>query len=195
MRVLEQVLPPGVKQGEEANAGAQMLGIGCNRFQRHRARAEQRVVDQTRVLQCQRIELLWNGEDHMEVFNRQQFSTAPLDPLRSRRVLALRAMAIAARIIAIAFETAVTAAFFVSAKDVGPAGLDGAHDSQLLERHAARCTIRRTVLTEDAGHFQRGPVHGGYNAAGFCFVAGLLAAGLRSAGLTTCFIARGVTAV
>ena len=52
-----------------------------------------------------------------------------------------------------------------------------------------------TVLTEDAGHFQRGPVHGGYNAAGFCFVAGLLAAGLRSAGLTTCFIARGVTAV
>ena len=135
------------------------------------------------------------SEHDVEVAHWEDFGLSFGNPPVAGSCLALRAMAIAARIIAIAFETAVTAAFFVSAKDVGPAGLDGAHDSQLLERHAARCTIRRTVLTEDAGHFQRGPVHGGYNAAGFCFVAGLLAAGLRSAGLTTCFIARGVTAV
>ena len=49
------------------------------------------------VLQCQWRDQLRQGEDHMEVLDRQQLSGALLEPPRSGAAMALGAMAIAAR--------------------------------------------------------------------------------------------------
>ena len=54
MRVLQKVLPPGMKNTEEANLRAEVLGVGGDFQQRVGTRAEQEIVQQFLVLQNER---------------------------------------------------------------------------------------------------------------------------------------------
>ena len=45
MRVLGQCRAPSVQDGQDADASAEMLGVGCDRQHRLRRRFEQQVVD------------------------------------------------------------------------------------------------------------------------------------------------------
>ena len=59
---------------------------------------KQDVVDHRLVLVRDGCDLLRHGEDHVEVFDRQQFGLTILEPLRARQRLALRAMTIPAAV-------------------------------------------------------------------------------------------------
>lgn len=93
---MQQILTPGMEHGEEADFRAQMRGIGGDRAQGLRGRAEQDVVDLPLVLIGEDSDLLRYGEDHVEVLRVQQLGLAAFQPLGARQGLALRAMAVAA---------------------------------------------------------------------------------------------------
>ena len=103
MRMVGQRRAPGVQHGGEADARAQMLGVGRYREQRLGRGLEQQVVDDGLVGERQGADLRRQGEDDVIVGNRQKLRLAFFEPLPRRRALTLRAMAVAAGIVGDAF--------------------------------------------------------------------------------------------
>ena len=96
MGMEQQVLAPGVENGEEADVGAEVLGIASDGEQRLGRGAEQDVVDDLRVVEGEGGDRFRQREDDMEVLDGQQVSVALLEPAGPRQGLAFGAMAVAA---------------------------------------------------------------------------------------------------
>jgi hypothetical protein len=96
MRVVQQVLTPGVKHGKKADACPQMSPIGSDRQQGLGNGAKQESIEQALILQAQRSKGLGNGEDHVSIRYRQQFLGLLVEPAITSRRLALGAVPIAA---------------------------------------------------------------------------------------------------
>jgi hypothetical protein len=96
VRVLEKILAPGVEHTQKAEVSAEMPGVGSDLQQRLGAGTEQEVVDDLFILQRQPGQLVWDGEDNMDVVDRKQFVAACGDPLVASLGLTLRAMPIPA---------------------------------------------------------------------------------------------------
>lgn len=161
VRVMEQVLAPGMKEGKEADPGAEVLGIGGDGQQRLRTGVEQKLVEAGLVLQRQRVELLGNREDDVEVFDGQQFGSAPLDPLGPLAVLAFGAVAVAARVVADALLLTVVAAVDMAAESGSAAGLDGPHHAVLLDGQPVALPVLAAEAAEDVGHLEGGAAQRG----------------------------------
>jgi hypothetical protein len=99
MGVMGHRRAPAVEHGGEAEVGAQVPGIGGDGEQRLGRRAEQQIVDHRFVLIGDRGDLCRQGEDHVEVVDRQQIGLARGEPILRRRALALGAMAVAAGVV------------------------------------------------------------------------------------------------
>jgi len=97
VRMMEQVLPPGMEYGEEADLGAQMLGIGGDGAEGLGRHTEEKIVDFTLVLESDGRDGLGQGKDHVKILDWQEFGAPIFEPLCPRQGLALRAMPIAAR--------------------------------------------------------------------------------------------------
>ena len=96
VRMVGQRRAPGVQHGGEADAGAEMLGVGGDRGQRLRGRREQEVVDGRLVVERDGADRGRQGEDDVIVGNRQELRLAVFEPSPRRGRLALRAVAVAA---------------------------------------------------------------------------------------------------
>ena len=72
MDMLGQGLAPGVEHRRDADFSAQMLGIAGKLLQGLGGSLEQQVVEAPLVHADQGIELMGQGEDDVEVGNRQQ---------------------------------------------------------------------------------------------------------------------------
>ena len=93
-----------MKHAEEADLGAQMLGIGATSSSVSRRSGTSSRRSREFVLQCQRRELVRQCEDHMEIVTGSSSRRRVGQPAVARVGLALRTMAVAARIIAIALK-------------------------------------------------------------------------------------------
>src|SRR5271166_3873682 len=153
MRVMGQRRTPGVENGGEADAGAQMFGVGGDRGQRLRGGPEQEVVDGGFVVERDGADRGRKSEDDVIVGNRQKLRLAVFEPLPRRRSLTLRAVAVAAGIVGDARMGAVLAALDVSAERGGPATLDRRHDLHLAEADMAFVGLapRRPTGAKDVG--------------------------------------------
>ena len=80
MRVLEQVLPPGVQDCNDANLGSQVLRIRCDFQQGLYAGGEQQIVKEAGVLESQHIQLVRYGEDIVEVAGVEEFAFSCRQP-------------------------------------------------------------------------------------------------------------------
>ena len=156
VRVVQQVLAPGVKDGNEADLGAQVPGVRGDGAQGLGRGAEQHVVDHGLVLVGDGRDLLRHGEDNVEVFDRQQFGLAIFEPFGARQRLALRAVPVPAAIEGHALITAGVALLDVATQRSRAAALDGAHDAALHAAQVLRVltTIGRADLAEDVRHFE-----------------------------------------
>jgi hypothetical protein len=96
MRMVQQVLPPGVQHSQEADLRPQMLRISGDGAQRLRGRPEQDVVDHGLVLEGDGGDRLGHGEHHVEVGHVEQFGLTVRKPLRTGETQALRAVPVAA---------------------------------------------------------------------------------------------------
>jgi hypothetical protein len=96
LRVVQQVLPPGVKHGEKADARARMLGVAGDGEQRFGGGAEQNVVNHLFVVKSFFSDLRGHCKDDVKVFDRQQFGLSAFEPLGALRALVFGAMAVPA---------------------------------------------------------------------------------------------------
>jgi hypothetical protein len=72
MDMLGQGLAPGVENRGNADVCAQMPGVACKLLQGLGSGLEQQVVEDTLVDANEGIEVMGQGEDDVEVGNRQQ---------------------------------------------------------------------------------------------------------------------------
>ena len=114
-----------MEHGGEADAGAEMPGIGGDGEQRLGCRAEQQIVHHRLVLVRDRGDLGRQGEDQVEVADRQQIGLAGSEPILRRRALALRAMPVATRVVGDLTVAAILAALDMTAEGRRAAALDG----------------------------------------------------------------------
>ena len=98
VRMVQQVLPPGVEDAQKAERGAEMLRRARDLEQRCGTRPEEQVVHHRLVLQRQPGEGVREGEDDMGVPDRQQLAFTLGEPLIARVGQALWAMPIATRV-------------------------------------------------------------------------------------------------
>ena len=128
MRVMQQILAPRMQDCDKADLSTKMFGVGGNGVQRLGGGLEQDVVDHRFVLECDGCDFLRDGEDHVEVFDRQKFSLTVLEPLVTRERLALWALSIAATVIGYAVMAAGITLLYVAAQGERSALFNGAHD-------------------------------------------------------------------
>ena len=124
---------PAVEHGGDADAGAEVLGIGGDGEQRLGRGAEQQVVDHRLVLVGDGGDLGRQREDEVEVADRQQIGLARGEPVPRRRALALGAMAVAAGVVGDPAVAAILAALDVAAEGGRAAALDRRHHLELAE--------------------------------------------------------------
>jgi len=86
--VVKQVLTPTVEHGEEADLGAEVLGIGGDGVQGFGGGAEQNAIDHFFVLLGDRGNLFRQRKDHMEILGIEKFGAAMFKPCRAGQRLA-----------------------------------------------------------------------------------------------------------
>ena len=87
-----------MKHGEETDLGSEMLGVEGNFQKSFRTGAEQEVIEDLLVVQRQLGKLVRQGEDNMDIGDRQEFVLASRHPFIAGSALALGAMPIAATV-------------------------------------------------------------------------------------------------
>lgn len=134
MGMMQQVLSPGVKDGEEADCCAQMPRIGGNDLERFSRGPEENPVDGPLVVQADIRDLFGHRKDDMEILAVENLGLPVLYPLGASQRLALGAMTVRTRVVPDALMPAPVADLHVTAKNSGAAALDGGHDTPLRPR-------------------------------------------------------------
>ncbi len=148
----------------EADASAEMLGVGRDRERGLGRGFEQQVVDHRLVLIGDVADRSRQRVHHMEVRHRQQLGLALGQPLACRSALTLGAMPVAAAVVG---DEGVRARRVLAARDMPAerrraAALDRRHHLHLVEADVpgVGSTPRRPVVAEDIRDLQRWTGHG-----------------------------------
>ena len=105
--------------------------LGGERHERLGGGAHQQAIDRLLVLEGDLGRRWRQGEDDVEVGNRQQFGLTRGEPLRARPALTLGAMAVSARVVGDADSAAAVALLDVTAERRRAAGRDRADHAPL----------------------------------------------------------------
>ena len=161
VRVMGHRRAPGVQHGGDADAGAEVLGIGGDRDQGLGRGLEQEIVDHRLVLVGDVGDGRRQREHHVIVRHRQQLGLARGEPFLCRGALALRAVPVAARVVGDLGVRALLAARDMAAERRRAAALDRRHHLQLAEAHMAGIGLTpcRSMVAEDIRDLQRRTRH------------------------------------
>src|SRR5271163_1120161 len=99
MRMQSQVLSPGVQNAEEADLGSEVLGVGRNFKHGLSAGAEEQIVEQPWIALTERVQLVGQGKDDVEVGHAEQILFAPCQPALACLSLAFGTVAVATGVI------------------------------------------------------------------------------------------------
>ena len=161
VRMMGQRRTPGVENRCDADAGAEVLGVGGDRGQGLGRGFEQQVVDQSLVLVGDIGDGRRQCEHDVIVRHRQQVGLAVGEPLLRGGALALRAVAVAAGIVGDTRIGAVLAARDMATERCRAAVLDRRHHLELVEADMAGIGPApcRAVAAEDVRDLQRWTRH------------------------------------
>ena len=162
MRVVIEVLAPGVQHRRDADIGSEVLWIACYRGQRLRRNGEEEGVDLSFVLIRDGAGRCRQCEDDVEVGDWQLLRLAGLQPCLCRRPLALGTVPIAAGVVGYARVPAIIAALDMAPERRGATEFDRRHDAPLAEAQVTLVcsTPSGTVAAEDIRHLQPWTRHG-----------------------------------
>jgi hypothetical protein len=171
---------PGVKHRGDADAGAEVLGIGRDGSHGLGRGREQDVVDHGLVLIGDVRDGYRQRKHRMKVRHRQQIGLARGEPLLGGRALTLRTMAITTAVVSDDRVRAIFAARHMAAERRRTAALDRTHHLHLVEADVTDIGTppRRSVVAEDIRDLQhrarhdRGPLR---RRLVFAVLLGLLA--------------------
>ena len=128
----KQVLPPGVKHGKKADFGAEMFGIGGDAPEGFRGGAKKDAVNHFLILPGNGSDAVRQGENYMEIRNRQKLCLMFFEPFSFGERLTLRAVPIPAGIVTDPAMAAIVALIDMTAESGGSAHFDCMHDLLLL---------------------------------------------------------------
>jgi hypothetical protein len=109
VRVEHKGLPPGVQDGQRADARTEALWIARDHEQRLASGGKQDVVEPTRIGHSEGVERVRDGEDDVKVGHGQELALPLLRPALAGLGLTTRAMAVPARVSDHVAEAAVRA--------------------------------------------------------------------------------------
>lgn len=150
----EQILSPAVKDRGEADLGTEMFGIAREGGERTSDRIKEKAEDDPLVPQGQRVEAVRDGEDEMEVRGGEQAFHPLLHPLGLLQALALRTVAIAARVVGDANMSASATTVPMSTQGRRTTRLQMSHDPKLRRRGTTGTAILAPVGSENVGHLE-----------------------------------------
>ena len=130
----KQVLSPTVKDGEKADLGAQMLGIGGDARQGLGSRSEENAVDEIFVLVSDGSNLVGNREDDMKIVCVENFGFSFFNPFGTSQRLALWTVAVTTAVVAGPLVITAVAPLEMTAESGSAAHLDRGHDAPLCDR-------------------------------------------------------------
>jgi hypothetical protein len=145
MGMQQKILPPGVQHADHPNLRAQMLGIGSHFQQGLSASGEQQIVEQTRVVQGEHIQLVGYGEHNMEVVRGQKFSFSCRQPALACLRLALGAISISARVIGDLLASTLRTHVYMTTQCCRAASLNSTKRFALLKIEAGSIAIQEVV--------------------------------------------------
>ena len=156
VRMMSQVLRPGVQYRQHADASAQMAGIGGDLEQGLGSGPKQQAVKGSLVAQCEWRQLLRHGEDDMGVGHRQQACGLFHEPAVTGRGLTLGTVPVAAGVVSDSLIAAAIAPFQMCAERSRTAQADIAQYLPLLVRDGMTPALKELVLVsvKDIGHFE-----------------------------------------
>ena len=99
MRMMFQFLSPAMQNAEESDLSAEMFGIPSDFDQGFRAGAEQQIVNELLILECQRCQQMRQCEDDVNVARGEEFLTARFDPTVSSVGLTLWAVPVSTGVV------------------------------------------------------------------------------------------------
>ena len=99
MRMQSQVLSPGMQNAEEADLGSEVLGVGRNFEHSLSAGAEEQIVEQPWIALTERVQLVGQGKDDVEVRYAEQVLFASREPTVARLRLAFGTVSVAAGVV------------------------------------------------------------------------------------------------
>src|SRR2546429_1175377 len=96
MLMLVQLLAPGVEDGEAADLGSEMRGIRGDVLERLGDRAKEQAIEEARVLERQRPEVMRQSKDHMAVSGLEDLPLSGSEPRGLGRAVTFGTAAVAA---------------------------------------------------------------------------------------------------
>lgn len=159
MRMMVQILTPRVQYQQHADLSAEAFGMSSHAAEGLRRRLEQSIVKHARVGQRQLGDRGRQGEDDVEILDRQQMFGLTVEPLGPGQGLAFGTMAVATGVVGDAVMTAVEAMLDMPAQGGGAAG---SQVTQRLVLRAGQPTAMLgpkgfAVLPKDIRHLHRRP--------------------------------------
>ena len=143
-----------MKHGGHADLSAKMVRVASDRQQSLGGGLKEDSVDEGLVAQGERIEIVGQREDDVEVRRRQQALEPLREPLRSSGALALGAMPVAAGVIRDALVAAAVACVHVPAQCGGAARGDVSQDALLGARRGMCEPVLFSVRTHHVGDLE-----------------------------------------
>jgi hypothetical protein len=160
VRMKFELAGPGVQHGRDAGLCPEALVVAGEFEKRLAHRVEEQVVEGARVRPGQRTQFGGHREDHVEMLGREDALLPRLDPHGLLRRMALRAVAITARVVGRLREAARPADVEVPAEHRRPAGLDVAHHLALLAGRRVSLPPGLAVGAEDVRNLELRPCGG-----------------------------------
>jgi len=161
MRMMLQLLVPGVEDTEEADLGAQMPGMARDFEQGLGTGAEQQIVKNLFVLQSQGCQKMRKGEDHVHVGGGQEFLPTRLQPAVAGLGLTLGTVPISTGVVRDGAIPAAGTLISMPAERGGAAALDGRQDLAVLGGQPGAAAFDEFLPrhADKIGHLQGWPVH------------------------------------
>jgi hypothetical protein len=163
MRVVQELLRPGVQDSKHADSAADMAGIAGEFDDGLGDGLHQQGIAVTLVGAQHRAEFLRHGHRDVEVMGRQHLGLAGLEPTLGLVGVALGTTPVFAGMIGEDLGTALLAAPEVSAESLGAAGLDIGNGALMRWQH--RRAMGRQVVAGEAAEDVRDLDHGGSAAS------------------------------
>ena len=156
--VASKHLVPSMEHRREAEFSTKpMPGVASELLEAIGDGMEKKIEDDLLVCQGDRIDLVRQSKDIMEVTHWQEFCFASFEPLCFRQRLTFRAMPVSAGVVRDPLKTAGVAAFDVPTERGAAADFDCAHNLKLRGCQRMGTPVRFAVETKDVGNFPRGP--------------------------------------
>ena len=162
MRMMVQLLAPGVEDGEATDLGHEMLGVPGDVLEALRNGAKEQTIEQARVLERQGCEVMWEGKDNMHVGGLEHLMFTGGEPRGLGGAMAFGTATVAARVVGLLFVPTVVALGDVPPEGGGPAQGEGPEGPVLCAREGGPIACQKgvTMLAHHIGHFEWRATHG-----------------------------------